>query len=54
MFRFAVDARFKCNRVTGEITVNRCDTPGSGNCLDYEQQEEYTLTFVCGDKYGEG
>jgi hypothetical protein len=34
--------------------VAECATPGSGNCLDYEQQKEYVLNFEAWDKYGEG
>lgn len=40
--------------LTGQVTVADCLRPGSGNCLDYEQQREYKLTFVVGDQFGEG
>ena len=46
--------RFIVNRVTGEITVKQCPTPGEGNCLDTEQQSVYTLDFMVRDNYAEG
>lgn len=30
-----------------------CATPGSGNCLDYEQQNVYVVNFEAWDKFGE-
>ncbi|KAI0218135.1 Cadherin-87A [Lamellibrachia satsuma] len=46
--------KFRVNMLTGQVTVADCLRPGSGNCLDYEQQREYKLTFVVGDQFGEG
>ena len=47
-------SRFRTDRYTGAVSVADCATPGSGNCLDYEQQESYTLNFEAWDKFGEG
>ena len=42
------------NNVTGRIDVRKCETPGSGNCIDYEQQQTYFLTFIARDFEGTG
>ena len=34
--------------------MRNCPTPGSGNCLDYEQRRQYDLTFLARDSFGEG
>ena len=54
IYIITVHARFDCDQVTGQVTVASCLRPGTGNCLDYEQQTEYKLTFVVGDESGEG
>ena len=48
---------FNVNQLTGQVTVAAppgCVRPGSPNCLDYETQKEFKLTFVVGDQSGEG
>ena len=45
---FSVDPR------TGEITVSDCPSPGTGQCLDYEQTQEYFLSFAATDRAGSG
>ena len=45
---FTVDAR------TGLISVAPCPSPGSGDCLDYEQTRAYFLSFTATDNNGEG
>lgn len=45
---------FKVDSRSGVITVDYCYSPGDRSCLDYERQTEYRLTFVCGDRSGEG
>jgi len=45
------------NQLTGQVTVAAppgCVQPGTPNCLDYETQKEFKLTFVVGDQSGEG
>ena len=37
------------NQFTGQVTVANCATPGSGSCIDYEQQQSYRLTFQAQD-----
>ncbi len=39
---------------TGQIYVKDCATPGFGDCLDYERQQDYKLNVVARDKCGEG
>ena len=45
---FSVDPR------TGAISVSECASPGTGGCLDYEQTQEYFLSFTATDKAGAG
>ena len=49
-----VVCRFLTDHITGDITVAACSSPGSGNCLDREQQDTYHLSMWAGDKDGEG
>ena len=51
---FCFYCRFVVNRLTGEITVRRCATPGSGNCLDAETKPFYDLIFLARDNFAEG
>ena len=45
---FTVDTR------TGVISVAPCPTPGTGQCLDYEQTRAYFLSFSATDNNGQG
>lgn len=45
---FTVDPR------TGLISVAPCPSPGSGDCLDYEQTRAYFLSFTATDNNGAG
>lgn len=49
-----LSTRFQVDSVTGQVTVRPCATPGSGNCIDYEQRRQYDLTFIARDSFGEG
>ena len=50
--------RFDVNSITGEISVKSCGVDGSGtrerNCLDYETQTSYALTYTATDGGGQG
>ncbi|XP_074648131.1 cadherin-87A-like isoform X2 [Tubulanus polymorphus] len=46
--------KFHVNTISGLITVANCPTPGSGNCIDYEQTRTYLLNFVATDHSGTG
>lgn len=39
---------------SGVITVSPCDTPGEGNCLDYETRPTYFLSLEATDNEGAG
>lgn len=43
---------FKVHDSTGVITVAECDTPGRGNCIDYETRNSYYLSYQANDGYG--
>ena len=45
---FSVDTR------SGQISVAPCPSPGSGQCLDYEQTRAYFLSFSAIDDNGQG
>ena len=46
--KFGVDPK------TGIISVSPCPTPGTENCLDYEQTRAYFLSFSATDNNGQG
>lgn len=47
--------RFSINEETGVIEVVPCPTPGSGNCLDYEQpSNSFHLSVAAVDELGNG
>lgn len=46
--------RFTVSRTTGVISVAPCETPGSGNCLDYEAHPIYLLSYQAVDENGTG
>ncbi|XP_050727023.1 cadherin-87A-like [Eriocheir sinensis] len=46
--------KFDVDATTGVITVAFCDTPGHGNCLDYEERPTYFLSYQAVDNGGEG
>lgn len=46
--------KFEVDETSGVITVAFCDTPGHGNCLDYEERPTYFLSFQATDAGGEG
>lgn len=43
---------FFVNPSSGLVTVNYCETPGRGNCLDYESRTSYHLSFQADDGLG--
>ena len=45
---------FTVDRESGTISVAPCPTPGSGDCLDYEQTRAYFLSFSATDNNGSG
>ncbi|XP_076043934.1 cadherin 87A isoform X2 [Oratosquilla oratoria] len=46
--------KFSVDKSSGVITVALCTTPGSGNCLDYEEKPTYFLSFQATDAEGSG
>ena len=44
---------FTVDKRTGTISVAPCPTPGSGECLDYEQTRAYFLSFSAMDNNGD-
>ena len=50
--------RFDVDTITGEISVRACGLDDSGqrerNCLDYETQTSYALTYTATDGGGQG
>lgn len=46
--------KFQVGQTSGVITVAPCQTPGSGNCLDFETRQTYYLSFQAVDANGKG
>lgn len=46
--------RFQIGEKSGVITVAPCQTPGSGNCLDFETRPTYYLSYQAVDEIGKG
>ncbi|XP_027213278.2 cadherin-87A [Penaeus vannamei] len=46
--------KFEVDATSGVITVAFCDTPGHGNCLDFEERPTYFLSFQATDAGGSG
>lgn len=46
--------RFQIGEKSGVITVAPCQTPGSGNCLDFETRPTYYLSYQAVDENGKG
>uniref|UniRef100_T1L1Z0 Cadherin domain-containing protein n=1 Tax=Tetranychus urticae TaxID=32264 RepID=T1L1Z0_TETUR len=44
---------FSVHPTTGVITVAECDTPGRGNCIDYETRSSYYLSYQANDGFGQ-
>ena len=44
---------FSVNPSTGVITVAECETPGSGNCIDFETRNSYYLSYQANDGFGQ-
>ena len=49
---YFTDSNFSVDPRTGVISVAPCPTPGSGECLDYEQTRAYFLSFSAMDSNG--
>ncbi|XP_041362430.1 cadherin-87A-like [Gigantopelta aegis] len=45
---------FKIDPQSGEVRVAYCDTPGMGNCIDYERKKKYDLNVIATDELGNG
>ncbi len=45
---------FDVDESTGLITVADCPTPGTNQCLDFEQTSIYFLSFSATDSFGKG
>ncbi|GFS53692.1 cadherin-87A [Trichonephila inaurata madagascariensis] len=46
--------KFQVGETSGVITVAPCQTPGSGNCLDFETRPTYYLSYQAVDDMGRG
>ncbi|CAL4115826.1 unnamed protein product, partial [Meganyctiphanes norvegica] len=46
--------KFEVDTTSGVVTVAFCDTPGQGNCLDFETRPTYFLSFQATDANGSG
>ncbi|XP_074605163.1 cadherin 87A [Brevipalpus obovatus] len=44
---------FSVHLTTGVITIAECETPGRGNCLDYETRSSYHLSYQANDGFGQ-
>lgn len=45
---------FQLDSRSGLVTVADCPTPGSGNCIDFDQKRQYVLTVTARDENGRG
>ncbi|KAG0416568.1 hypothetical protein HPB47_006329 [Ixodes persulcatus] len=46
--------KFYVNPTSGVVTVAPCETPGRGNCLDFEARSSYFLSYQATDDRGRG
>lgn len=46
--------KFFVNPSSGVVTVAACETPGNGNCLDFETRLSYFLSYQATDAHGKG
>ncbi|GIY08015.1 cadherin-87A [Caerostris extrusa] len=54
IFGNGAEKKFQVGETSGVITVAPCQTPGSGNCLDFETRPTYYLSYQAVDDMGRG